>query len=202
METEAQREKQRHTASGGGEQPGEMVALAHARPYGAAPESPVPPRTVWLPREAHHVLMTGSPATGQLLTGLFQRLNRWKSSEAIAIGLGLGLGLGLWPASCSSFSLSLAPSHPRLFFPGASEPAHQTGGFSKAPVSPHPLGVPGPLALGDWPALVNVSSLSGVCLEAPTQSLTLPEGQRLRDNLQTHADLALHPALPPPSPGT
>lgn len=171
MDTEAQREKQRHPASGGGEQPGETVVLAQARPRGAAPESPVPHRTVWLPREAHHILMTGSPAPGQLLTGLFQRLNRWRSREAIEIGL----GLGLWPASCSSFSLSLAPSHPRLFFPGASEPAHPTGGFSRAPVSPHPLGVPGSLALGDWPALVNVSSLFGVCLEAPTQSLPLPK---------------------------
>lgn len=126
-------------------------------------------RPVWLPREAHHVLMTDSPATRQLLRGLFQTWNTRRSSEATEVGL------GLWPASYSSFSLSLAPSYHCLFFPGASAPAHQTEGFSGAPVSPHPLGVPGPQALGDWPALVNISSLFGVCLEAATQSLTLPK---------------------------
>ena len=88
----------------------------------------------------------------------------------------IGLGLGLWPASCSSFSPSLAPSHHCFIFPGASEPAHLTGGFSRVHLClPMPWELSGPLALGDWPALVNLPSLSGLCSKAALQCLILPK---------------------------
>ena len=68
----AGREAECHTASGGGEQPGEMAELAHVRPSGAAPESAGP--THWpcgFLMRPHHVLMTDSQAPGiyKVVTG-------------------------------------------------------------------------------------------------------------------------------------
>lgn len=83
------------------------------------------------------------------------------------LALALALASGQLPAPASPFPWPLLTT---VSSPGASEPAHPTGGCSRAPVSPHPQG---PLAPGDGPALGNVSSLFGVCLEAAPQSLTL-----------------------------
>lgn len=107
--------------------------------------------------------MTGSPATRQLLTGLFRGCTD-RGGEAGEIGLPAPASPFLWPLLTTVF-----------FFPGASEPAHQTGGFSRGNLClPTPWELPGPLALGHWPALVKYPPFGG-CLKAASPGLILPK---------------------------
>lgn len=119
-ETEALRGKKwpRDTQHvGAGSRPGRWRRPPEHDDSGQLPSQQVPPRVMWLLHEAPSCPHDWRPAAGQLLTACYRGPNTWdmgKTGET-------GLGLGLEPASCSSFSPSLAPFHHCFFFPGESE---------------------------------------------------------------------------------
>lgn len=99
---------------GAGGQPRGMVEPADGNlTQGRSQISTFHPSSCGFFMRPHHALMTGAQLLGSYSRACYRGPNAWgmgKTGET-------GLGLGLEPASCSSFSPSLAPFHHCSFFP-------------------------------------------------------------------------------------